>query len=420
MERPNFGIPSAPSAEQGSPFPPASAATLASRESASAEMFLGDPHATPIDELFLDIPSVEQSAPKADLVEVIESDSIWRSIAQTMGFGEFHFRYFAISMGINFVLLLVLATLQLIPNMNGRHGRFDPITIDTTTVPRDLYENISFASTEAEPMLRPPSGAPKGGSVAENVPLSKELADADSADSLLAGMQASMLGNELLGGSKSVLGEAGQGDLGLAGAIGEGDVGLGDGAEFFGTAVKARRIVYVIDRSQSMAVHNGMPMVLARNELIRSVSELSPSMYFHVFFYNDKVAQLGGRFTRNYMKANKSNRQKAIREIGTVTPAGGTNHRDALAAALALDPEAIFFLTDAEEGDAELQMMIAEVTRANNSKKKNAKTGKGPASIHVIHFHNDTGYSKTAISELAKRNHGSYREIETATKGEPR
>jgi RNA polymerase sigma factor (sigma-70 family) len=117
--------------------------------------------------------------------------------------------------------------------------------------------------------------------------------------------------------------------------------------EFFGIRDRARVVVYAIDCSGSMATRNSLDV--AKRELLASLGLLAPDSEFAVVFYNLEarvLADAGGR--KGLMKPTGANTARVTAQIAEIQPLGGTDHMVALRAALALKPEVIFFLTDAD------------------------------------------------------------------------
>lgn len=70
---------------------------------------------------------------------------------------------------------------------------------------------------------------------------------------------------------------------------GDGDGDGGGGSSFFGTPRSGRRVIYVVDYSESMrsdASSGGTRLDTLKKELIRSVGSLKPSMNFNVIFFS--------------------------------------------------------------------------------------------------------------------------------------
>jgi hypothetical protein len=116
----------------------------------------------------------------------------------------------------------------------------------------------------------------------------------------------------------------------------------------FGVAGKGTRFVYVFDRSSSM---EGAPLAAAKRELIASLQQLEPRHQFQIMFYNEAPEMMpsfrGAHTAMTF--ADERGKRLAASFAGGVFAHGGTEHLLALKAALALRPDVIFVLTDANE-----------------------------------------------------------------------
>jgi hypothetical protein len=202
-------------------------------------------------------------------------------------------------------------------------------------------------------------------------------------------------------------GTGGGGGSGGGSGGGEGK-GIGAGTEFFGTRERASSFAYVIDRSASMTNRGSIDM--AKAELLSSLGQLPPDTRFGVVFYNESpktFADPEGRET--LMPANSSNKARLATRLAELRADGGTDHVDALRAGLALKPEVIFFLTDADQmNDREAEMLAQE---AKGIRIQAVEFGVGP----------DTGLS-VPLRSLANATGGSYRYIDVMSfdpEGEP-
>lgn len=149
---------------------------------------------------------------------------------------------------------------------------------------------------------------------------------------------------------------------GVGGGVGR---GVGPGTEFFGAREHANSFAYVIDCSGSMAARNALEV--AKRELVSSLSRLSPDARFTIIFYNlhatifsDPAGQ------RGLMPATVANKARVETQLAQISPDGGTDHMQALRAALAMRPEVVFFLTDADlmtRADAQGVLAAAGQTR---------------------------------------------------------
>ena len=141
----------------------------------------------------------------------------------------------------------------------------------------------------------------------------------------------------------------------------------------FGVEGTGTKFVYVFDRSSSM---EGPPLAAAKRQLIESLESLEDIHQFQIIFFNHEM-QL---FTvpgsgRRIAYANERNKQLAANFIGGISADGGTDRYAALRQAVTLQPDVIFFLTDADDPMADSE--LAQIERANRRKQ---------AAICVIEF----------------------------------
>ena len=118
----------------------------------------------------------------------------------------------------------------------------------------------------------------------------------------------------------------------------------------FGASGVGRKFVYVFDRSASMDGHGGAPLAAAKRELIASLADLDETHQFQIIFYNERprVFNPTGVLGRLVFGTDQ-NKNLAEKFVGSVTADGATRHEDALAMALKMAPDVVFFLTDADE-----------------------------------------------------------------------
>jgi hypothetical protein len=120
----------------------------------------------------------------------------------------------------------------------------------------------------------------------------------------------------------------------------------------------------------------GRPLAAAKRELIGSIRSLQPTNQFQIIFYNNEVTA----FTPNpgqsprLMFADEQSRGLAEQFVRTIPALGGTEHLRPLSLALQLNPDVIFFLTDA----ADPPLTAAELERVR-------RLNKGTV-IHTIEF----------------------------------
>ena len=164
--------------------------------------------------------------------------------------------------------------------------------------------------------------------------------------------------------------------------------------EFFGLRSPAASVVYAIDCSGSMAMHDSLDV--AKRELLQSVDRLSPQTQFGVLVYNLETTILTDADARpGLMDPTKANRASVKSQLAKIDPLGGTDHMTALRAALTMKPEVVYFLTDAElMTNTDVDEILREV---------------GSSSIQAIEFgFGEAPGEKHPLTRLAAATGGSY------------
>jgi hypothetical protein len=150
----------------------------------------------------------------------------------------------------------------------------------------------------------------------------------------------------------------------------------------------ARCVVYLLDRSLSM----GDALDRARAEVAASLRALPPEALFQVLPYNRTVSPLMPGLT----PAAAEQVARAIVRLEDLAASSSTDHVGALLRGLALRPDVLFLLTDADDlRDAD----VLAVTHANARR----------AAIHVVEFCRGGGHPDSPLARLAALNAGNYR-----------
>ena len=167
---------------------------------------------------------------------------------------------------------------------------------------------------------------------------------------------------------------------------GAGSIG-GGGTSFFGLSAAGGSFVYVVDCSGSMA---GEGLKIAKESLFFSISQLDEEQEFYVFFYDSSSHPMpGGRM----VKATSENKDTYRQWIETIKGGGGTMPEESLLAAIAMQPEVIFFMSDGEFNVGVCdQIKVAQ--------------GDNPITIHAIGFVNRSG--EPVLKRLASDSGGMY------------
>ncbi len=197
--------------------------------------------------------------------------------------------------------------------------------------------------------------------------------------------------------------QAPAGEAGNYGPPGDGQTSV----RVFGVEGKGTKFVYVFDRSSSM---EGAPLATAKQQLVQSLESLSSVHQFHIIFFNQRVrsSDLSGG-GRRIAFATDRNKKLAERFVGGITADGGTDRLPALRAAVQMQPDVIFFLTDADDPMPASELAeIAELNRRAGVVISTIEFGRGPAN-----------QAKNFLIELARMTGGQYGYVDTQSLRSP-
>jgi len=169
----------------------------------------------------------------------------------------------------------------------------------------------------------------------------------------------------------------------------------------FGLEAEGRRVVYVLDRSASMGGGDVSPLAASKRELLRSLAALSEVQQFHLVFYNHRprlFSPTGG--AGRLVFATDENRREAESFVESIRSDGGTDHAEAIRAAMRLGPDLVFMVTD---GDAHDDLPVEDVDRLERLL--------GGTKLVVIQFSDGQGGSPR-LAELARRSGGSSKSLD--------
>lgn len=274
------------------------------------------------------------------------------------------------------VVLLGLLSISVEPQM------VDPLALDVLATyspdPDRLDESLGADLDEVEPeqltdeFQALPSAPTASNLASESVSLAGAVADLES-------NWQKMIGSGDAGAAWMASAGAGLAGDGAGGGSGNDRSGEGsaimDRTSFFGLAGEGGKFVYVFDRSDSMnavltrysegtIVGTIVPLEAAKRELKRSLSTLSDASEFQIVFYNGTVESIGsGHYEGTMFRATLQNKELAYDYIDQTPGLGSTDHRIALDAAVALEPDVIFLLTDAQRHNDLSPDVVARVIR---------------------------------------------------------
>ncbi len=210
----------------------------------------------------------------------------------------------------------------------------------------------------------------------------------------------SLLGGELsrsdivgIGAGKPGSGQGGAGSgLGNRDVAGGGPVGSLWGV---GEGQSARSVVYVMDRSGSMAD----TFSLLQRELMRAIGSLNRDQLFNVLWFNEgKATEL---FTR-LKAATMETKREAFDAIKAIVPSGQTQPLDAVHRALAYRPDVVFLLSDGDFGE-DNKKIIQTIKQMNQGKKTRINT--------ILFVYDTMGEGERVLKEIAQSNHGDYKHV---------
>lgn len=179
------------------------------------------------------------------------------------------------------------------------------------------------------------------------------------------------------------------------------DLVAGGAPSYYGLSIHARRMVFVIDISSSMA---GARIMAAKRELAGAINALPQDTAFSIVAFNHMVSP----WQTNLVKASAANKQSAVRFAASLVAAGRTAAFDALQTALRFDVEAIYFLTDGEPTAGRIiapPAIVSAVGQINRTRR---------VSIYVIGI--APGPEGDVLDEflrtLAEENYAQYRRVD--------
>ncbi len=182
---------------------------------------------------------------------------------------------------------------------------------------------------------------------------------------------------------------------------GETDNGSDTGqAEFFGIQASGRDFVFVVDSSGSM---QGQKWRRACRELIQSIERLGPEQSFCVFFFD-----VGPHLMFNQspdeltmLKPTKQNVTKLKRWMISIDLGNATKPLVATRLALAMEPDALFLLSDGEfQDDTPAFLRIANLERDEDGVRPKTV-------VHTVCFKSVAGAG--TLKMVADENGGNYR-----------
>ena len=181
------------------------------------------------------------------------------------------------------------------------------------------------------------------------------------------------------------------------------------GASFYGANATGSCFCFLIDGSATM---RGAPWEAARAELIRTLNTLSEKQRFYIIFYHRDVIRIPqpgeNRPARAALYATPENLQHALRWLQTLTIENsipGGNQTNVLQAALELEPDGVFYLTDGDMTPGVQQAVLGTLRRLNRVEDLiDGEVVRIP--IHTIAYHSEEG--RAVMQRIAEENRGQF------------
>lgn len=172
-------------------------------------------------------------------------------------------------------------------------------------------------------------------------------------------------------------------------------------ATFFGAPSQGRAICFLIDSSRSMRGK----FDLARREVVRAVDSLAPNQRFYVLLFDQNVERmrLGEQTPRQPVPATPVNKRAMFQWLASARMESSCDPVAALDAALGLDSDVLYLLTDGE-----LPQSLLPMLRERNYVEVEGRRRRRMA-VHTIGLHSLRG--RELLAQLAAENGGVYRFI---------
>lgn len=178
---------------------------------------------------------------------------------------------------------------------------------------------------------------------------------------------------------------------------------------YYGLPVYAKRLVFVLDTSKSMATGMREPRIaIAKRELIRAIEQLPETTLFNIVIFNSSV----NAWHESLAPASNEWKASAAAFVAAQQPTGRTATYDALLTAMHLhtDVEAVYFLSDGEPSSGTIVQplrILAAISQRNSVRR---------LSINAIGLFGgadeEVGGLEQFMQQLAARNFGEYRRID--------
>jgi len=178
--------------------------------------------------------------------------------------------------------------------------------------------------------------------------------------------------------------------------------GLKAAASFFGARSRGEKFVFIVDNSNSMIRGRFETALL---ELIRTVDSMTPTQQFYVIFFSDTAYRMFHPAPApTLVPATEPNRRRLKSWLSTVQLCLRTQGREAVTAALAMNPDAIYILGDGAFTDDTTEVLTAPHNRRIPIHTLGMEVQpRGEAQLRAIAEANQGTYRAVSASPLARQ-----------------
>jgi von Willebrand factor type A domain len=173
------------------------------------------------------------------------------------------------------------------------------------------------------------------------------------------------------------------------------------GAAFFGAYAEGKRFIFVLDSSRSMLQDDRW--TYACNQLIDSLNGLQPEQEFYVICFDIETTYLFNipPSRAKFFKSDEKTLPRVKRWLRTHELGRATMPAQALQNALALEPDAIFLLSDGELQDNSVAM-LRTINGFSSAYRQ--------IPIHTVHLFSDEG--RETLQLIARENSGTFTPVQ--------
>lgn len=179
--------------------------------------------------------------------------------------------------------------------------------------------------------------------------------------------------------------------------------GGGGGANFFGVDGRGSDFVFIVDCSGSMADFGRWKQ--AKKELKESINGLDQDQRFLILLYNDGFVAMNDEL--RLVPSTDQERRKAIRWLNRNRPDSWTFCAEALQQALALEPDAVFLLSDGEFNDRNDVFIVLDEM---NDKSRLRRLNRQQIPVHTVALGSHMG--RFTMKQIADENGGVFKLVD--------